>query len=129
MARALWLLLSVALLGWRPSLGLPHEDPGAAGDPALGVDPAPAVLRIHVDLATDEDLASVALIEGDVGAQSLRALVSGDLSDALAKRVVPSAIWRAPNGETVIAPEVSLEPGGTYSVAAPPTSLRFHVSK
>ncbi|WP_437736228.1 lamin tail domain-containing protein [Sorangium sp. So ce1335] len=104
-------------------------------DPAAPLDAAPPVLRLRVRLpgtaAGHVDPGRALVLRGKVGAAHLRQIEQGELSNALAERVVPSIAWlnEAPSGDLwlTVAPLAPLAPGETYAVASGSPAFSHHI--
>lgn len=144
MTRPLLLSLVVLLTACSPDLSLTlARGPSATapdGEPSLALEPstvdggAPSIVRLRVVGAPTVSPEAFVLASGEIGAAQLRQLRSGDVSRALAERLVPVLAWAEGEGEgrtTVIAPTTPLEPGGQYTIASgePSLALLFHVAE
>jgi hypothetical protein len=107
-------------------LAPPGEGGAAAqGALALEIEPdgsperAPPILRLRLRRdGAPPDPADVYLVSGEVGSAHLGQLARGDISNALAERVVPAARWHSGDA-LVVAPLVALAPGSHALVHAP----------
>ncbi|WP_437877775.1 lamin tail domain-containing protein [Sorangium sp. So ce513] len=103
-------------------------------EPAAPLDAAPPVLRLRVRLpgsaAGSVDPGRALVVRGKLGAAHRRQIEQGELSNALAKRVVPSIAWLndAPSGDLwlTVAPLAPLAPGETYAVASGSPAFSHH---
>src|SRR5262249_51184123 len=114
-------------LGCQPSLPdvLPgtraaasHTEPHALLEPSAPFDAAPRVVRVRVvpeDGAT-ADPSRALFVKGHVGPAHVREVQNGEVSGALAERILPALTWAEEDGSIVIAPGVALAPGVTYGV-------------
>jgi hypothetical protein len=77
---------------------------------------APRVLRLHAALGGFTfDPSRMVLVRGSIVPRQVHELVTGKVSAALTKRLVPALTWSEEAGE-VLAPEAPLEAGAVYTL-------------
>ncbi len=135
--------LLVLLAGCDPGLDSQSAGPSDGGaldggvtvtvstQPAAALEAAPPV--VHIVVKADGgaiDPTRVALVEGTLGSGQLREFTKGQLSSALAKRVVPSIAW-AEQSRVVLAPSAPLAASTIYTLVGgdPATGTEITVAQ
>src|SRR5262245_13762863 len=138
---ALLPLVGLAVLGCQPALPellpgtrevKPPTEPHAVLEPGAPFDAAPRVVRVRVvpEDGAAADASRALFVKGHVGPGHVRQVQNGEVSEALAERVLPALTWPEGDGSIVIAPSVALAPGVTYGVLSgdPPLGVDLRVA-